>query len=85
MNSRKSFIRLSGVPLKGDEDTIQTVCDIAKKLNVNIDSSDISVAHRLPSHSGSKQIIARFTHANKRIQLLKATKEIRKIPDLKGI
>jgi hypothetical protein len=31
------------------------------------------------------QIIARFTHAQKRSELLKATKNIPKIPDLKGI
>jgi hypothetical protein len=36
--------------------------------------------------SGHKQIIARFIHAQKRSSdLLKATKNIPKIPDLKGI
>jgi hypothetical protein len=61
------------------------LCDIAKKLNVNLVSNDISVSHRLPSAKGHKQIIARFTHAQKRSEILKATKNIPKIPDLKGI
>jgi hypothetical protein len=61
------------------------VCDIAKKLNVNIVSNDISVSRRLPSAKGHKKIIARFTHAQKHSELLKATQNIQKIPDLKGI
>jgi hypothetical protein len=55
------------------ENTADIVCDIAKKLNVNLVSNDISVSHRLPSAKGHKQIIARFTHAQKRSELLKAT------------
>ena len=61
------------------------MCDIAKKINVNLVSNAISVSHRLPSAKGHKQIIARFTHAQKCSELLKATTNIQKIPDLKGI
>lgn len=84
-HSRKSCVRISGVPESVGENTADIVCDIAKKLNVNLVSNDISVSHRLPSAKGHKQIIARFTHAQKRSELLKATKNIPKIPDLKGI
>jgi hypothetical protein len=77
-----SCVRISGVPESVGENTADIVCDIAKKLNVNLVSNDISVSHRLPSAKGHKQIIARFTHAQKRSELLKATKNIPKIPDL---
>ncbi|CAG2229860.1 unnamed protein product [Mytilus edulis] len=48
-------------------------------------SNDISVSHRLPTKEGHKQIIARFTHTKKRAEFLKATKNIRNIPDLHGV
>lgn len=84
-HSRKSCIRVSGVPYSQGEDTTQIVCDIASKLNVDLQSTDISVSHRLPTKEGHKQIIARFTHTNKRVQLLKATKNIRQISELNGV
>ena len=84
-HSRKSCVRISGVPESVGENNADILCDIAKKLNVNLVSNDISVSHRLPSAKGHKQIIALFTHAQKRSELLKATKNIPKIPDLKGI
>ncbi|CAG2203879.1 unnamed protein product [Mytilus edulis] len=74
--------------LKSDlqsEDTTKILCDIASKLEVDLQSNDISVSHRLPTKEGHKQIIARFTHTKKRAEFLKATKNIRNIPDLHGV
>ena len=84
-HSRKSCIRVSGVPQRIDEDTTQIVCDIARKLNVDIQPQDISACHRLPTPKGHKQIIARFTHTNKRSAFLKATKNIDSTNDLHGV
>lgn len=84
-HSRKSCIRISGVPQSQDEDTTELVCQVAKKLNVELTPNDISVSHRLPTAKGPKQIIARFTHAKKRSELLKATQNIKAIDGLKGI
>jgi hypothetical protein len=50
-HSRKSCVRISGVPESVGENTADIVCDIAKKLNVNLVSNDISVSHRVPSAS----------------------------------
>ncbi|XP_052058933.1 uncharacterized protein LOC127699205 [Mytilus californianus] len=84
-HSRKSCIRISGVPYTQSEDTTKILCDIASKLEVDLQSNDISVSHRLPTKEGHKQIIARFTHTKKRAEFLKATKNIRNIPDLHGV
>lgn len=84
-HSRKSCIRIYGVPESNEENTTDIVCDIARKLNVTLENKDISVSHRLPSDKGPKSIIARFTHTDKRHELLRATKNIPTTPDLKGI
>ena len=84
-HSRKSCVRVSGVPQTVGENTTNIICNLAKKLNVTLEAKDISVSHRLPSKEGTRQIIARFTHADKRVELLKATKNIPNIPDMEGI
>ena len=84
-HSRKSCIRISGVPQSNEEDTTKIVCDIASKLDVKVEPNDISVSHRLPTEKGHKQIIARFTHARKRTELLRATKNIKQVNDLRGV
>ncbi|CAC5415949.1 unnamed protein product [Mytilus coruscus] len=84
-HSRTCCIRISGVTQTKDEDTTKLVCDIAGKLNVDLNPNDISVSHRLPTEKGHKQIIARFTHSNKRTELLKASKKIKEVIELKNV
>ncbi|CAC5420428.1 unnamed protein product [Mytilus coruscus] len=84
-HSRKSCIRISGIPYTQGEDTTNILCDIASKLEADLQSNDISVSHRLPTKKGHKQMIARYTHTNKRAEFLKAMKNIRNIPELHGV
>ena len=84
-HSHKSCIQISGVPHTQDEDTTKLVCDVATKVNVNLDPSDISVSHRVPTKKGPKQIIAHFTRAKKRAELLRASQNIKVVDELKGV
>jgi hypothetical protein len=43
-HSRKSCVRISGVSESVGENTADIVCDIAKKLNVNLVSNDIRLS-----------------------------------------
>ncbi|CAG2216913.1 unnamed protein product [Mytilus edulis] len=81
---KKSINEVGKLSLKVD-DLEQHSRKSSSKLEVDLQSNDISVSHRLPTKEGHKQIIARFTHTKKRAEFLKATKNIRNIPDLHGV
>ena len=48
--------------------TAQTFLDIAADLNNNVDATDISIAHQLPSRDKNRSIIVIFTKRNKKLK-----------------
>ena len=80
--SRRSSLRIFGVPEKSDEDTDQIVCDIAmNKLGIPISCSDIDRSHRTGKlNRESKRhrpIIAKFCSYRKRTEVIKARKKLK--------
>ena len=63
--------------IKGEniEQTLEKVIDLSKKLEADVDSRDISIAHRLPSRKGStKPIIVKFSRRMAKINILRKKK-----------
>ena len=84
--NRRENLRILGAPCsEGYEDNKTTECkvlELAKTIDAEVVSSDISIAHRLPSRRpGSKPIIVRFARRIARINILKNKK---KLKDLAG-
>ena len=60
--------------IKGEniEQTLDKVIDLSKKLEADVDSRDISIAHRLPSRKGStKPIIVKFSRRMAKVNILR--------------
>ena len=82
---RRLNLEFEGIPEQKEENVISIVLDIAKKLNVDTNFSDISIAHRLPPKRHKQNdnstlpptIIAQFT--NKHVR--NARKEAKNIKD----
>ena len=80
MYSRRDCIRISGVS-EEKENTDEAVLEIADKLSIPLQQSDITVSHRVGPTSSNKprQIIARINNYDLKHQLLKSSKDLRKI------
>ena len=50
--SRRSCLRIAGIPETQDEDTDVLVLELAARLNINVQSSDIEVSHRVGPQRG---------------------------------
>ena len=83
---RKNCVRIFGVS-EDKSDTDQVVVDLGEKLNVNIQKTDIAVSHRVGPTKPNKArpIISRITNYALRHELLKASKELRKIKDYEEV
>lgn len=86
MYSRRSCVRISGVPEENDK-TDDIVLEIAAKLKVPLQESDIAVSHRVGPKSPTRprQIIAKITNYDLRHRLLKASKDLRKVTGMEKV
>ena len=50
--SRRSCLRIAGIPETQDEDIDVLVLELAARLNINVQSSDIEVSHRVGPQRG---------------------------------
>ena len=67
----------SGDGYETNETTEAKVLELAKKIDANVVSSDISIAHRLPSkRPGPKPIIVRFARRIAKINILRNKKKL---------
>ena len=61
---RRDCIKIRGVPVQDGEDTDTIVCSIGNLVNININTEDISISHRLKSNPTARNqppvIIAKF-------------------------
>ena len=59
---RRDNIRIFGVKENNDEDIYQEVINVAKSAGVNMNKSDISICHRVPSRStvNPRPVIVKF-------------------------
>ena len=83
--SRRSSLRIFGVPEKEKEDTDQIVCDIvSSKLGIPITRNDIDRSHRTGKHtrdtrSKHRSIIAKFCTYRKRTEIIRSRKKTQRI------
>lgn len=86
MYSRRDCIRISGVS-EEKENTDEAVLEIADKLSIPLQQSDITVSHRVGPTSSNKprQIIARIKNYDLKHQLLKSSKDLRKISGMERV
>jgi hypothetical protein len=83
--TRRDSLEVRGVPITVDEDIDEIIQSIGKLLDVEIDDSDISVSHRLPSRArgtstGAKfppAIIVKFTNRNIRDELYRSRSKLK--------
>ena len=79
--NRRENLRVVGIECETEyeqnEVTETKVLDLAKKIEVTMASSDISIAHRLPTNKpGPKPIIVRFARRIARINMLRNRKKL---------
>lgn len=73
---RKDNIELKGVPAAKKEDLGKTIQTIATRLQIERISSDIDVAHRVPTKgSGPANIVVKFRSRSSRNMFLQAAKK----------
>lgn len=78
--SRRESIKIIGLaePAPGVvEDTTELVVETCRKIGVDVSRHDISVCHRLPGRA--KAVIAKFVRREKKIEVMKAKKQLKEI------
>lgn len=82
--SRRTCLKVSGVPEDKEEDTDKIILNIANDIGVNLKPEEINRSHRLPNskNRSPRDIVVRLTTYNKRLALIKARKQLRK-PNMK--
>ncbi|XP_077969133.1 uncharacterized protein LOC144422950 isoform X2 [Styela clava] len=71
-----------GVPISENENTDQIVCNIAKMVGVEIQASDISTSHRMPTgieKTRTPAITAKFVHRKNKIKIFEKRKLLRSV------
>ena len=89
--SRRSCLRIGGIPEIDNESTDKIVLDLANKLKANVNVHDIDRSHRVgrprEHQMGStdppkpREIIVKFSNTKARLELLKARSTLRKSKD----
>ena len=91
--SRRNSLRISNIPESPNEQTDKIVCELAEKMNVHIERSDIDRSHRVgrieprlgPGNRHHRDIIVKFARNNVRDQVFQVRKELRNTTQLKSI
>ena len=86
--SRRSLVRISGIPEEMSEDTTDKILEATSKAGIILSRSDIETSHRIGKPGNRpvpRQIIARMTSVDRKFQLLKSSKKFREHPDTRGI
>ena len=65
--------------------TAQAFLDVTADLNVNVDATDISIAHRLSSRYKNRPIIVKFTRRIKKIEVLKNKRALEESPSFYNV
>lgn len=78
--SRRNCLSISGVPQHDDESTDNIVLEIAKKINANINLTDIDRTHRVGTKA-VKDIIVKFTSYRSRREFISKRKALKDNPD----
>lgn len=75
---RRDCLEIRGIPISNDENTNDVVKEIASLIDVEVQDSDISISHRLPTKSRSlcPSIIVKFTRRTVRHDLFKKKKQV---------
>ncbi|KAJ8304216.1 hypothetical protein KUTeg_017799 [Tegillarca granosa] len=70
--SRRNAIRITGIRENENETTDELVKDLAKKIDVDINDTDIDRSHRSGKPGTNRQILIKFTNYNIKRRLMKA-------------
>ena len=71
-----TYIRIFGLDKSPDEDPYQAVIDVANRVGVKIQKSDISVCHRVLSKKVKRPLIVKFVRRQK-FELMSSKKKLR--------
>lgn len=86
--SRRTCLKISGVPEQQNENTDNVIVDLARAMNVDIKSEDLSRSHRLPTRNKRKKdrdLVVRFVTYNKRNDFLIARKKLSNVQRFKNV
>jgi len=79
--SKRDNLVFHGIPEHGDEDTMKKVIEVCQRHfpSVNVQTSDISISHRLPTRASDKPkpIIVRFARRDVRQQIFRSKKQLK--------
>lgn len=75
--SRKNNVELKGVPCTQGEDCVAILQAVGNKIECPVSKDDIDIAHRVPSASDAKNLIARFTSRAKKAEFISKARKAR--------
>lgn len=75
--SRKNNVELKGVPCTQGEDCVAILQAVGSKIDCLVSRDDIDIAHRVPSGSNTKNLIARFTSRAKKAEFVSKARKAR--------
>ena len=76
--SRRDSLEITGIPIVPNDDPAKLVVEMASLVDVQLDESDISVAHRLPpTKKVQDRLIVKFARCTKRDEIYKKRGKLR--------
>ena len=78
--SRRTCLKITGIPESENENTDEVVMDVAKTIKVDLKPTDISRSHRLPTRNKKKvtrDIVVRFVTYNNRKKFIDARRNLK--------
>ena len=76
--SRRDSLEITGIPIVPNDDPAKLVVEMASLVDVQLDESDISVAHRLPpTKKVQDRLIVKFARRTKRDEIYKKRGKLR--------
>ena len=74
----RDFLEISGIPIVPNDNPALLIQEASKIIKVDLEASDISIAHRLPPSKKVKdRIIVKFTRRAKRDEIYSKRKNFR--------
>ncbi|KAH6926310.1 hypothetical protein HPB50_016625 [Hyalomma asiaticum] len=75
--SRKNNVELKGVPCTQGEGCVAVLQAVGNRIDCPVSKDDIDIAHRVPSASDAKKLIARFTSRAKKAEFISKARKAR--------
>ena len=76
--SRRESIQITGIPEEKDENVVEKVIELGKKIGVDLEERDVSVAHR---NGKRRYILCKMTSRTAANKMISARKRLKDIPE----